>query len=264
MGTVGTVWTVGGVGRERVQMVMECVSAHMWACSVPVPTKWEIGVRRLSDAAAVGSGIQGPMRSLGSVFLMVVTVLATGPALAAPASDGAVDAAVEGLVQARVQAEEDHLRRLGIWGAASVLGGAGLLALSMPGVVVDDGAGALQGFGIQSVAWGTINLAIVGIGAVVPRAPITDRDDALAAEDDLAKVLWVNVGLDVGYLMVGGTLAAASQLGAEPRVDVFSHGVGIATQGAGLLVLDLIAVWSSDPREQALAALPPSAHPMTP
>ncbi len=242
---------------RRVQIVMECVSAHMWACSVLAPTKWGIGVRRLSDAAAAGSGIQGPMRSMGSVFLVVVTLLATGAGLAAPAR-------VEELVQARVQAEEEHLRRLGIWGAASVLGGAGVLALSMPGVVADDGAPAVQGFGIQSMAWGTINLAIVGIGAVVPRAPITDRDDALAAEDDLAKVLWVNVGLDVGYLMVGGTLAAASQLGAEPRVDVFSHGVGIATQGAGLLVLDLIAVWSSDPREQALAALPPSAHPMTP
>jgi hypothetical protein len=219
----------------------------------------------LSDAAAAGSGIQVAMRSVASVFLVVVTLLATGPGLAVPAPVGApVDAAVEGLVQARMQAEDEHLRRLGIWGAASVLGGAGVLGLSMPGVVADEGASVLQGFGVQSMAWGTINLAIVGIGAVVPRAPITDRDDALAAEDDLAKVLWVNVGLDVGYLMVGGTLAAASQLGAEPAVDVFSHGVGIATQGAGLLVLDLIAVWSSDPREQALAALPPSRHAMTP
>jgi hypothetical protein len=84
---------------------------------------------------------------------------------------------------------------------------------------------------------------------------------ALAAEDDLGKVLWTNIGLDAGYMFAGGTMIAAGAFGAEPAVDWQSHGAGIVMQGAGLLVLDGIAVWSSGPREEALQTLPPAPAP---
>ncbi len=169
------------------------------------------------------------------------------------------------IVAEREAAEADHLRRLGLWGASSVVGGAGLFALSQPALLGDGAPRQLEGFAIQSMAWGGINLAIVAIGSLAPKTTPTMstmstmskmRADALDAEDDLAKVLWVNVGLDVGYMMAGGTMMAASQLGAEPSVDWLSHGAGIVTQGAGLFILDLIAVWGSDARERALADLP--------
>lgn len=184
-------------------------------------------------------------------------------ALDVPVSD--VDALVDGLVEARIDAERDHLRRLGLWGASSVVGGAALYGLTVPGVASDGGGpDTVRGFALQSVGWGAINLAIVGIGTFAPAAPPpTTREAALAAEDDLGKILWVNVGLDAGYMMAGGTLAAVGAFGSDVNADFVSHGAGIVTQGAGLLLLDLIAVWSSGPREEALQALPPTTTPPT-
>jgi hypothetical protein len=192
-------------------------------------------------------------------------------------------ASVQALSAARVQAEQDHLRRLAIWAGSNVVAGGALLWLATPGLSplpAEQVPAVLQGFSIQSLAWGGINLAICGLGAAFqqPLAGETtassqpedartgstttdDRELALAAEDDLGKVLWTNIGLDAGYMFAGGTMIAAGAFGAEPAVDWQSHGAGIVMQGAGLLVLDGIAVWSSGPREEALQTLPPAPAP---
>ena len=166
-----------------------------------------------------------------------------------------------------MQAEQDHLRRLAIWAGSNVVAGGALLWLATPGLSplpAEQVPAVLQGFSIQSLAWGGINLAICGLGAAFQQPLATTTDDrelALAAEDDLGKVLWTNIGLDAGYMFAGGTMIAAGAFGAEPAVDWQSHGAGIVMQGAGLLVLDGIAVWSSGPREEALQTLPPAPAP---
>lgn len=190
--------------------------------------------------------------------------LACTPAASAvsPANvdQAAIDAAVVQQVLARQRAEGDHLKRLGIWGVTNVVAGAGLLAIGSPGVSpLEAPPPALRGFGIQSIGWGAVNLAIAGIGLVNTASDVDlTREAALAAEDDNAKVLWVNVGLDVGYMMAGGVLMAAGASGAQPAVDWTAHGAGVITQGLGLLVLDVVAVWGSADREEALQALPPT------
>ncbi|HEY1099016.1 MAG TPA: hypothetical protein VGF99_08805 [Myxococcota bacterium] len=185
------------------------------------------------------------------------------PTTAPPSLDpAAIDAArVQEVVLARQRAESDHLKRLGLWGASNVVAGAGLLALGSPGVSpLEAPPPALRGFGIQSLGWGAVNLAIAGIGLVGGAADTAlTREEALAAEDDNGKVLWVNVGLDVGYMMAGGVLIAAGASGAQPAVDWTAHGAGVVTQGLGLLVLDVVAVWGSADREEALQALPPTS-----
>ena len=185
---------------------------------------------------------------------------ASGGPPASPDQASTDAAVVQQLVLARRQAEADHLKRLGIWAASNVVAGAGLLVLGSPGVSpLETPPPALRGFGIQSMAWGTVNLAIAGIGLVTSAADgDVTREAALAAEDDNAKVLWVNVGLDVGYMMAGGVLVAAGASGAQPAVDWTAHGAGVITQGLGLLVLDVVAVLGSAGREEALQALPPS------
>jgi len=193
--------------------------------------------------------------------LTAAAALATPPPPTASSSSPSVQA----LSSARVQAEQDHLRRLAIWAGSNVVAGGALLWLATPGLSplpADQVPTMLQGFSIQSLAWGGINLAICGIGAAFPSTPGDDRVVALAAEDDLGKVLWTNVGLDAGYMFAGGTMIAAGAAGAAPAVDWQSHGAGIVMQGAGLLVLDGIAVWSSGPREEALQAL--SSSPTSP
>jgi hypothetical protein len=166
--------------------------------------------------------------------------------------------AIVALAQARVDAERGHLARLGLWAGANVVAGAGLLALARPETSpLPAPATMLEGFAVQSLAWGAINLAIVGAGLLSTPTVPTTRAAALSAEDDFAKVLWVNVGLDAGYMMAGGTMLAASAFGAAPAEQWRSHGAGIVMQGLGLGVLDAVAVWDSDEREQALQALPP-------
>jgi hypothetical protein len=172
--------------------------------------------------------------------------------------DASDDGAVASLVHARVDAERAHLARLGVWAGTNIVAGAALLALARPETSpLPTPATAVEGFAVQSIAWGAVNLTIAGLGLAAAPVSVTSRADALAAEDDLAKVLWLNVGLDAGYMMAGGAMWGASLAGAAPAEQWRSHGAGIVTQGLGLAVLDVIAVWDSGPREERLQALPP-------
>jgi len=208
-----------------------------------------------------------PSRMVAVFFALAVCAQVTAPSeTAAPsssapsASASAASSAVTALVRERRVAEEDHLKRLGLWAGANVVAGAGLLLLARPETSpLPAPPTMLEGFAVQSLAWGAINGTIVALGLLLP-APLPEtRDEALAAEDDLAKVLWVNVGLDAGYAMAGGTMIAAGAFGAAPDEQWQSHGVGIIMQGVGLGFLDVIAAWESGPREEALQALPAEA-----
>jgi len=126
-------------------------------------------------------------------------------------------------------AERAHLNRVLLWGAASVLAGSLVLALL---TVRRMSSPLLLHFAIQTVAWGTIDLAI----ALVARRGLTDRDVSGATRLD--RFIWFNNGLDVGYIAVGLTLAIVGwQLGR--RMGMVGAGVGIIVQGLALLLLDL-------------------------
>lgn len=123
-------------------------------------------------------------------------------------------------------------RRLTAWSLFSILSGAGMLL-----------AGEFwRGMGVQFLAWGAIDLAIAGFGALGTRR----RYDRLDAEERLrvqpqerarlARILWVNAGLDVLY--VAGGIALTLTLG---QSDAFwrGGGWGIVLQGGFLLVFDV-------------------------
>ncbi|MEI6740889.1 MAG: hypothetical protein WCK74_11330 [Gemmatimonadaceae bacterium] len=125
--------------------------------------------------------------------------------------------------------ERGHLLRLALWGGGSVLFGTVLLAwLTWRRLQ----ATLLQHFAIQTLAWGAVDLALCAWGW---------RGLALrnyAGAQSLLNFLWLNTGLDVGYLMVGLTLAiACTRLG--PRPAGIGAGAGIIVQGLALLLLDV-------------------------
>ena len=162
------------------------------------------------------------------------------------------------LEAARIQALDNHLARLAGWGAASVVGGAAVAAVGQ--ATADP---VLRGIGTQSAAWGAINLAICGGAALFPAQQSGDRAQAFADEDALGDLLWLNLGLDVGYVMAGGALVltslllparATTPLGPlEASAEARGHGIGVMLQGAGLFVLDAVALGGHDERERALA-----------
>jgi len=127
-------------------------------------------------------------------------------------------------------AEQAHLMRLVAWGAASVLAGTAILALLLRRA---DRSALLRHFAIQTASWGAIDLAI----AAVAHRGLAVRD--VAAATRLDRFLWLNIGLDVGYVMVGLTLAIAGwRMGR--RLGLVGAGIGVVVQGTALALLDLL------------------------
>lgn len=125
--------------------------------------------------------------------------------------------------------ERAHLLRLLAWGAMSVIAGTGLLASLM---VRHTESPLLRNFAIQTGAWGVLDLAIAGRGLL--RA--ADRDFGSAMQLD--RVLWLSMGIDIGIVAVGVTLAATGwALGR--RLGTVGAGTGVLLQGVALLVLDM-------------------------
>jgi hypothetical protein len=128
--------------------------------------------------------------------------------------------------------ERAHLLRLALWGGGSILVGTFVLALL---ALRRQRAPLLRHFAIQTAAWGAVDFAI----CVWAWRGLALRDYAGAMR--LVNVLWLNVGLDAGYAMVGVVLAIAGwRLG--PKPGLIGAGMGVLVQGVALAVLDLVLI----------------------
>ena len=126
-------------------------------------------------------------------------------------------------------AERIHLLRLLSWGAASMLVGTALLAWLM---ARQHRSELLRHFAIQLAALGAVDLVLALIG----RGSLALRD--VSAATRLDRLLWLNIGLDAGYVMVGATLIVAGwRIGR--RLGLIGAGTGVTVQGTALLLLDL-------------------------
>jgi hypothetical protein len=126
-------------------------------------------------------------------------------------------------------AEGAHLLRILLWGAASLLVGTGLLAWLRLGA---RRSALLEQFAIQTAAWGTAEVAL----AALARVSLGMRD--LTAATRLDRLLWLNLGLDAGYVMLGLALAIAGWRLAR-HLGYVGAGLAIIVQGGALALLDL-------------------------
>ncbi|MBP6772375.1 MAG: hypothetical protein KA154_05200 [Gemmatimonadaceae bacterium] len=125
--------------------------------------------------------------------------------------------------------ERGHLIRLALWGGASVVLGTALLTFL---VWRRTHAPLLRHFAMQTLAWGAVDLALCAWA----QRGLHLRD--FAGAQSLVSFLWLNTGLDVGYVMVGATLALTCwKLG--PRPGGIGAGTAIIVQGLALLLLDI-------------------------
>ncbi|MEP6833361.1 MAG: hypothetical protein ABJB74_08200 [Gemmatimonas sp.] len=125
--------------------------------------------------------------------------------------------------------ERGHLIRLGLWAGASLIAGVLILLVLHRR---KNNAPFLKHFSIQMLAWGGIDLALVAWGW---RA-LAYRDYGGSVQ--LHQFVWLNIGLDAGYVAVGITLAVTGWVLAK-RLSVLGAGVGVIVQGFALFVLDL-------------------------
>jgi hypothetical protein len=127
-------------------------------------------------------------------------------------------------------AERAHLLRLALWGGASLLIGTALLATLRAG---RHGSALLEHFGLQTAAWGAFELGI----ALLRHSSLAYRD--LAGATRLDRMLWLNVGLDVGFVLVGITLGALGWRVAR-HLGLVGAGIGVVLQGTALVLLHLV------------------------
>lgn len=147
--------------------------------------------------------------------------------------------------------QEAHLGRVGAWGLANAVGGAALaLAIDR------EARPRAWAFGVQSGAWGVVNVGIAAVGLATGTGEVTgDWAAAVAAENGYADVLLVNLGLNVGYAAVGATLFAVAGRGVSTPAAWRGHGSALVLQGAGLFVLDGAAYLATRARLGALVDL---------
>jgi hypothetical protein len=128
-----------------------------------------------------------------------------------------------------LRAEQQHLLRLLAWAALSIVAATALAATLAARRIRSP---LLQQFALQMAAWGVV----IGLTAAINFRGATLRDLACAAR--LERLVWMNVGLDAGYVGIGATLAITAWTLAR-RMSLVGAGVGIAAQGLALLVLEL-------------------------
>ncbi len=146
------------------------------------------------------------------------------------------------------EARSEHLRRVAWWGGLNLAGG-----LALAGMSEGAARAGRRGFGLQSAVWGAINLGIVGAATLAGTPePAGTLAGALAAEERWGQILLVNLGLNVGYVMVGTALAVAAGRGLRRGDVVRGHALAVILQGAGLFVLDGVAFLESHQRMEAL------------
>lgn len=125
--------------------------------------------------------------------------------------------------------EQAHVARLLLWGAASLATGLGCWAFWR---IKRVDSALLRHYAVQTGAWGAVDIVL----ALAARPTLAMRDyDGVTSLD---RFLWFNCGLDVGYIAVGITLAWCGWKLAKSK-GLVGAGLGVITQGAALLLLDL-------------------------
>ena len=127
------------------------------------------------------------------------------------------------------RAEQQHAIGLLVWSAASILAGTALLVII---AAKRSASPLLRHFALQMIGWGA---TVALIGAIAWRSAAI-RD--LAGATRLERTMLLALGIEIGLIAVGVTLAASTWLAAR-RLGGVGAGIGIAVQGLALLVLDL-------------------------
>lgn len=130
------------------------------------------------------------------------------------------------------QFQAELSRRLLRWGAVSVLVGIGLRPYGT----------FLRKVGEQFAGWGIVNIMIAVFGQLSMRQRIDQMENPgkrhikQKEAHNLSRLLWINAGLDVLY-MLGGWLWSRRDTG--NRAANRGNGLGVMIQGAFLFVFDI-------------------------
>jgi hypothetical protein len=155
---------------------------------------------------------------------------------------------VQAMKARRLSEQRKAMWILAAWAGASMASGSAM--------AIQNKDTSLRFQGFQHVGWGAVNAAIAGFALYGLSGSAQDSAtlfSEFSEEQTFSKILLVNVGLDVGYMLVGSTLMVASRNGLKDPDKFFGSGLGVVIQGAFLLVFDIVQVLWSSQRLDALA-----------
>lgn len=176
-------------------------------------------------------------------------------------SESSAQVPVKRYAEERLRAQQRAMWILGTWAGISVASGIGFSVQSDNTV--------LRYLGFQNIGWGAVNAAIAGFALIGLSSQFAALETAgsgglallqeLSEEQNFSKILLVNAGLDVGYMLVGGALMWAARNGLSRGDEFFGSGLGVVIQGAFLLAFDIWQVLVSNAR---IAELEGALRPM--
>jgi hypothetical protein len=143
------------------------------------------------------------------------------------------------------QFQADMSQRLALWSGVS-MGAAAVIALlyshDLKGRQAAHDPQLWRGVASQFAGWGAIDLGVALFGLQATRQRAADPDahtptQRSKARANLGKILWINTGLDVGYI-AGGAILARTR--GQHRRFWRGAGWGVIIQGGFLLSFDLI------------------------
>ena len=107
------------------------------------------------------------------------------------------------------------------------------------GVAMRDPGPFAAAVALQFAVWGAIDagIAVAGLrghAAKVAAGAPASLDAGEAERRRTHRLLWINAGLDVGYLAVAAALATVG----DPSAARLGHALGVAVQGGFLLAFD--------------------------
>lgn len=139
--------------------------------------------------------------------------------------------------------QEAIASQLKTWGLGSIIAGSAIALGSQVGPSAIRGRG-FRAFGIQTAAWGAVDLAIAVFGEMRRRGRLETVDPAEPAvvvqeARNLRRILLVNAGLDVGYVTFGALGLARGLRQSELRDSALAgHSAAVLVQGLFLLGFD--------------------------
>jgi hypothetical protein len=127
------------------------------------------------------------------------------------------------------RAEQQHLLRLFVWCALSILTGT---ALATTLAVRRIRSPLLTQFAAQMAVWGGI------FGAIAIARWTTLRIRDLSGATRVERLVWFTTGLDVGFVAVGVALGVMAWFLGR-RAGLLGAGIAVAIHGLAVLVIDL-------------------------
>lgn len=131
-----------------------------------------------------------------------------------------------------------HQKVLGL-----TLGGYALANIAVGAVAAGQTSGEAKYFHRMNVYWNLVNLGIAGAGLVSSRKKNTGSEtlaDAVRQHENMKKILLLNTGLDVAYVVGGAYLRERGANHPDKADQLRGYGKSIMLQGGFLFAFDLV------------------------